>query len=65
MTTPQPKTKSAVLVFVTLPSPAVTLVSPHPRVRQVRDIRTGEADTYGGESTGIKSNVTRSRQLKG
>ena len=35
------------------------------RVYQVRDIRTGEADTYGGESTGIKSNVTRSRKLKG
>eukprot|EP00752_Nemacystus_decipiens_P007260 g6499.t1 len=35
------------------------------RKGQVRDIRTGEADTYGGESTGIKSNVTRSRKLKG
>ncbi|CAN0548461.1 unnamed protein product, partial [Ectocarpus sp. 12 AP-2014] len=35
------------------------------RKGQVRDIRTGEADAYGGESTGIKSNVTRSRKLKG
>lgn len=33
--------------------------------RQVRDIRTNEADGYGGESTGIRANVTRGRHLKG
>ena len=29
----------------------------------VREVRTGEADAYGGESTGIKSGISRSRKL--
>ena len=29
----------------------------------VRDVRTGEVDQYGGESTGIKSGISRSRKL--
>ena len=29
----------------------------------VRDIRTGEGHKYGGEETGIKSGLTRSRKL--
>ncbi|CAM9709873.1 unnamed protein product [Discosporangium mesarthrocarpum] len=35
------------------------------RKGQVREVRTGEADAYGGEVTGIKSKVVRSRKLKG
>ena len=34
------------------------------RKGQVRDVRTGEAGYYGGELTGIKSNITRSRKLR-
>ncbi|TMW69346.1 hypothetical protein Poli38472_001502 [Pythium oligandrum] len=34
------------------------------RKGQVRDVRVGEAGRYGGESTGIKSNLTRSRKLR-
>ncbi|CAK4649375.1 hypothetical protein LEN26_015558 [Aphanomyces euteiches] len=33
------------------------------RKGQVREVRTGEAARYGGELTGIKSNITRSRKL--
>ncbi|ETV76838.1 hypothetical protein H257_09281 [Aphanomyces astaci] len=33
------------------------------RKGQVREVRTGEAARYGGEMTGIKSNITRSRKL--
>lgn len=29
----------------------------------VRDVRTGETDNYGGEGTGIKSGISRSRKL--
>ncbi|CAM9238221.1 unnamed protein product [Choristocarpus tenellus] len=35
------------------------------RKGQVREIRTGEADSYGGEATGIKSGIIRSRKLTG
>nr|CCA22680.1 conserved hypothetical protein [Albugo laibachii Nc14] len=31
---------------------------------QVRDIRKGEAGQYGGERTGIKANLTRSRKIR-
>ncbi|CAI5740745.1 unnamed protein product [Peronospora destructor] len=34
------------------------------RKGQVRDVRVGEAGTYGGETTGIKSNLTRSRKIR-
>lgn len=30
----------------------------------VRDVRTGETDAYGGEATGIKSSISRSRKIK-
>ncbi|CAM9925806.1 unnamed protein product, partial [Phaeothamnion confervicola] len=33
------------------------------RKGQVRDVRTGEAAAYGGEATGIRSAITRSRKL--
>ncbi|ETW02099.1 hypothetical protein H310_05702 [Aphanomyces invadans] len=33
------------------------------RKGQVREVRTGEAARYGGEMTGIKANITRSRKL--
>jgi len=29
----------------------------------VREVRTGEADNYGGELTGIKTGVSHSRKL--
>lgn len=31
---------------------------------QVRDVRKGEAGQYGGERTGIKANLTRSRKIR-
>ncbi|KAI9917922.1 hypothetical protein PsorP6_013021 [Peronosclerospora sorghi] len=34
------------------------------RKGQVRDVRMGEAGKYGGEATGIKSNLTRSRKIR-
>jgi hypothetical protein len=34
------------------------------RKGQVRDVRIGEAGYYGGETTGIKSNLTRSRKIR-
>ncbi|KDO28814.1 hypothetical protein SPRG_20018 [Saprolegnia parasitica CBS 223.65] len=34
------------------------------RKGQVREVRTGEAARYGGELTGIKANITRSRKLR-
>ncbi|KAG7397507.1 Something about silencing protein 10 [Phytophthora boehmeriae] len=34
------------------------------RKGQVRDVRVGEAGKYGGETTGIKSNLTRSRKIR-
>ncbi|OQR95640.1 hypothetical protein THRCLA_07701 [Thraustotheca clavata] len=34
------------------------------RKGQVREVRTGEAARYGGELTGIKSNITRSRKIR-
>ncbi|ETI38029.1 hypothetical protein F441_15956 [Phytophthora nicotianae CJ01A1] len=34
------------------------------RKGQVRDVRVGEAGKYGGESTGIKSNLSRSRKIR-
>ncbi|EQC32078.1 hypothetical protein SDRG_10275 [Saprolegnia diclina VS20] len=34
------------------------------RKGQVRDVRVGEAARYGGELTGIKANITRSRKLR-
>jgi U3 small nucleolar RNA-associated protein 3 len=34
------------------------------RKGQVRDVRVGEAGRYGGETTGIKSNLTRSRKIR-
>lgn len=34
------------------------------RKGQVRDVRTGEAGAYGGESTGIKASVAKSRTLR-
>lgn len=33
------------------------------RKGQVREVRTGEVDAYGGETTGIKSGLSRSRKL--
>jgi U3 small nucleolar RNA-associated protein 3 len=33
------------------------------RKGQVRELRTGEADQYGGETTGIRSDVTRGRKM--
>ena len=33
------------------------------RKGQVRAMRTGEADRYAGEMSGIRSNITRSRRL--
>lgn len=34
------------------------------RKGQVRDVRVGEAGKYGGETTGIKSNLSRSRKIR-
>ncbi|OQR82740.1 hypothetical protein ACHHYP_15542 [Achlya hypogyna] len=34
------------------------------RKGQVREVRTGEAARYGGELTGIKANITRSRKIR-
>lgn len=34
------------------------------RKGQVRDVRVGEASKYGGETTGIKANLTRSRKIR-
>jgi len=34
------------------------------RKGQVREMREGEANTYGGELTGIRANVSRSRKIK-
>ncbi|CEG37439.1 Disrupter of silencing SAS10 [Plasmopara halstedii] len=34
------------------------------RKGQVRDVRVGEASKYGGESTGIKANLSRSRKIR-
>ncbi|DAZ97210.1 TPA: hypothetical protein N0F65_003841 [Lagenidium giganteum] len=34
------------------------------RKGQVRDVRTGEAGKYGGETTGIKANLSRSRKIR-
>ena len=34
------------------------------RKGQVREVRTGETGYYGGEGTGIKSNITRSRKIR-
>ncbi|GLE04042.1 hypothetical protein PINS_up012953 [Pythium insidiosum] len=34
------------------------------RKGQVRDVRVGEASRYGGESTGIKANLSRSRKIR-
>lgn len=34
------------------------------RKGQVRDVRTGEMGAYGGEGTGIKSNLSRSRKIR-
>jgi U3 small nucleolar RNA-associated protein 3 len=34
------------------------------RKGQVRDVRTGEAGAYGGESTGIKASVAKSRSIR-
>lgn len=31
---------------------------------QVRQVRTGETDRYGGEDTGIRSDLSRSRKIK-
>ena len=35
------------------------------RKGQVREVRQGEVDRYGGELSGIRMNVSRSRRLSG
>ena len=35
------------------------------RIGQSAPMRTGEKDAYGGEATGIRSNISRSRLIKG
>ena len=34
------------------------------RKGQVREVITGMGDNYGGEATGIKSNISKSRRIK-